>query len=127
MTLELGRAYRLPSEPPASKIAPPLAAKPYTVGGNRTRKDVHGVVDRHRGSDASTRRVDVEVNFFAFVFTLQVQQLHHQLVGVAVINLALQKHDAVLQQQITQRHLTLTLIVLVRVRGFWKVKAMANS
>ena len=39
------------------------------------------------------------------------KQLHHQLVGVAVVDLALQKDNAVLEQQIAQRHLALALIV----------------
>ncbi len=50
---------------------------------------------------------------FAAVFALQVEQLHHQFVGVAVVNLALQQNDAVFQQQVAQSHLPLPLIVAI--------------
>ena len=53
------------------------------------------------------------MDVLAAVFALQVQELHHHLVGVAVVDLALQKDDAVLQQQVAQRHLPLALIVAV--------------
>ena len=57
-------------------------------------------------------RVDVEVDVFAAILALQVEQLHHQFVGVAVVDFALQEDDAILQQQIAQRHLALALVVL---------------
>ncbi len=55
------------------------------------------------------------MDVFAPVFALQVQQLHHDVVGVGIVDLALKKHDAVLEQQIAERQLSLTLIALVRV------------
>ena len=85
----------------------------HAVGGHRAGRDLHRVVDRQRGADAAAGRVDVEVDRLAAVFALQVQQLHHQFVGVAVVNLALQEDDAVLQQQVAQRHLPLALIVAI--------------
>ncbi len=66
--------------------------------------------------DAAARRVDVEVDVLAAILALQVQQLHHQFVGVAVVDLALQEDDAVFQQQIAQRHLPLALVIAHRLR-----------
>ena len=50
------------------------------------------------------------MDVLAAVFALQVQQLHHHFVGVAVVDFALQEDDAVLQQQIAQRQLPLPLV-----------------
>ena len=83
------------------------------VGGHRATENLHRVVDGQRGADAAAGRVDVEVDVLAAVLALQVQQLHHQLVGVAVVDLALQEDDAVFQQQIAQRHLPLALVVAI--------------
>ena len=64
--------------------------------------------------DAAAGRIDVEVDVLAAVLALQVQEFHHQFVGVAVMDLALEEDDAVLQQQIAQRQLPLPLIVAIR-------------
>ena len=85
------------------------------------RQDLHRVVDGQRGGDAAAGRIDVEVDVLAAVFALQVEQLHHQFVGVAVVDLALQEDDAVFQQQIAQRHLPLPLIVAVGGTRFGKL------
>lgn len=77
------------------------------------RQDLHRVVDRERCCHAPAWRIDVEVNVFAAVFALQIQQLHDQFIGVAGMNFALQKNDAVFQQQVAQCELTLTLIALL--------------
>ena len=84
------------------------------IGGHRATEDLHGVVNGQRGADAAAGRIDVEVDVLAAVLALQVQELHHQLVGVAVMDLALEQDDAVLQQQIAQRQLPLPLIVAIR-------------
>ena len=42
------------------------------------------------------------------------KQLHHQLVGVAVVDFALQEDHAVFQQQVAQRHLPLALVIAHR-------------
>ena len=68
------------------------------VGRNRTTNHLHRIVYRHRGSHAASRRIDIEVNVLASVLTLQVEQLHHQFVGIAIPDFTLEKHDAILQQ-----------------------------
>ncbi len=69
-------------------------------------------------ADAAAGRIDVEVNRLAAIFALQVEQLHHQFVGVAVVDLALQQNDPVFQQQITQGHLPLALVIAIGVDIF---------
>ncbi len=94
----------MPLVPPASSTAPPLAARPTQYVATGHDKNLHRVVDRQRGGHAAAGRIDVEVDVLAAIFALQVQQLHHQFVGVAVVDFALQEDDAVFQQQIAQRH-----------------------
>ena len=53
------------------------------------------------------------MDVLAAIFALQVEQFHHQLVGVTVEDLPLKKNNAILQQQITQRQLPLALILAV--------------
>ncbi len=55
------------------------------------------------------------MDVFAAIFALQIQQLHHDVVRIGVMDLALEKHNAVFQQQIAERQLALTLVALVRV------------
>ena len=85
----------------------------HAVGGHRATEDLHRVVDGQRGADAAAGRIDVEMDVLAAVLALQVQELHHQLVGVAVVDLALEQNDPVLQQQVAQGHLPLPLVVAV--------------
>lgn len=75
-----------------------------------TGHDLHHIVNRQSCDHVAARRVEVEIDGFLFVLRLQIKQFHNQLVGVAGVNLALQKDDPVFQQQVAQRHLTLTLI-----------------
>ncbi len=79
---------------------------------------MHRVVDGQRRNHVATRTVQVEVDVFAAVLALQIQQLHHDFVGIARVDLALQKHNAIFQQQVTQSQLTLTLITLRCIRVF---------
>ena len=53
------------------------------------------------------------MDVLAAIFALQVEQLHDDFVGVAVVDLALQENDAIFQQQIAQRQLPLPLIIAV--------------
>jgi hypothetical protein len=57
------------------------------------------------------------VDILATVFALQIEQLHHQFVGVAVVDLPLQQDDPVFQQEVAQRHLPLPLVVAGGARG----------
>ena len=45
------------------------------------------------------------------VFALQIQELHDQLVGVAVVDLPLKEDDPVFQQQVAKRQMRMTLII----------------
>ena len=56
------------------------------------------------------------MNVLLAIFALQVKQLHHHLIGIAGVNLALQEDDAIFQQQIAQRHLPLALVLLIGMR-----------
>ena len=58
-------------------------------------------------------RIELEVDVLLAILALQVQQLHHQFVGVASMDLALQEDDAILQQQVAQGKLTLPLDALI--------------
>ena len=58
----------------------------------------------------------IEVDVLAAILALQVQQLHHDFVGIARVDLTLEKHNAVLQQQIAQGQLPLPLVRLVGIR-----------
>ncbi len=69
----------------------------YAIGRHGAGNHLHGVVDRERRGHAAARRIDIKVNILAAIFALQVQELHHQFVGVAVVNLALQEDDAVFE------------------------------
>ena len=53
------------------------------------------------------------MDVLAAILALQVKQLHDQFVGVASVDLALQKDDPILQQQIPEGHLTLALVALI--------------
>jgi hypothetical protein len=77
---------------------------------------LHRVVDSQRRNNFATWRIDVEVNVFASVLGLQIQQFHHNFVRVAGVNFTLQKNDAILQQQIAESHLPLALIALITLR-----------
>ena len=88
-------------------------SQPDAVSRHGATEDLHRVVDGQGGADAAARRVDIEVDFLAAILALQVEQLHHQLVGIAVVDLALEKDDTVLQQQIAQRQLPLPLIIAI--------------
>ena len=92
---------------------PAAGGQADAIGGHGATENLHRVVDGQRGADAAARRIDVEVDVLAAVFALQVEQLHHQFVGVAVVDLALQQDDAVLQQQIAEGHLPLPLVVAI--------------
>jgi hypothetical protein len=100
----------------------------HTVGGHGAAQNLHGVVDCHRRHDISAGRVDIEVDVFAAIFALQIQQLHDDIIRIAGENLSLKKHNAVLQQEIAQRQLALPLVRLIRMRildGFRKRSAHA--
>ena len=67
------------------------------------------------------------MNFLATVLALQVQELHHQFVGVAVMDLSLKENDPVLKQQIAQRQLALALIIAVVGQRFGQQRAVENA
>jgi hypothetical protein len=50
------------------------------------------------------------------ILALQVEQLHDQFVGVAGVDFALQKDNAIFQQQVTQGQLPLPLNALIGLR-----------
>jgi hypothetical protein len=50
------------------------------------------------------------------MFTLEIEQFHHQFIGVTGIDLTLEKNDTVFQQQVAQCQLSLTLVALVGMR-----------
>jgi len=105
MTLAWGSAYRLPFVPPAREHRSAAGRQADAIRCHRTARNLHRVVDGQGGANAAARRIDVKVDRLAPVFALQVQELHHQLIGVAVVDFALQENDPVLQQQIPQRQL----------------------
>jgi len=80
------------------------------------REHLHRVVDSECRDDFTTRRVEIEVNVLATILALQEQKLHDNFVRVTRIDFALKENDSVLQKQISQRHLTLSLVALVSVR-----------
>jgi hypothetical protein len=63
------------------------------------------------------------MNLLAAIFALQEQELHYKLVGVAVVDLALQEDDPVFQQQIAEGELALPLIIAVGQPGLDHVGA----
>ncbi|MCH7729518.1 MAG: CBS domain-containing protein [Planctomycetes bacterium] len=80
------------------------------------------VVDKHVRAlgivtvrDIAAWRIQIKVNILAAIFALQVEQFHHQFVGVSRMDFALKKHNAVLQEKISQRQLSLPLVLLVRI------------
>src|SRR2546421_309900 len=64
-------------------------------------------------ADAAAGAVDVEADPLASVLELEVEQLHHGHVGRAVVDDALQEDDAVLEQEVAQRHLPLPRVVAI--------------
>ncbi len=56
------------------------------------------------------------MNVLAAILALQVQQLHHDFIGIACVYFALQENDTVFKQQVAEGQLSLTLVALVCVR-----------
>ncbi len=77
---------------------------------------MHGVVNGEGCNHFATGTVDVKMDVFAAIFALQVKQLHHNIIGVAGMDIALQKDDSIFEQQVAERQLTLTLIALISMR-----------
>lgn len=122
----VGQAKSLAGRSPCQQDRATAGRLADAVGRHRAGKHLHGVVDGQRRNDFTTRGIDVEVDVFAAILALQIKQLHHHFVGIAGVNLSLEKYDSVLQKKIPQRHLTLALVALVRVRikhwrHVWKV------
>lgn len=70
----------------------------HTDGADIGSNELHGVVDRHAGGDGAAGRVDVEPDVFAGIFTFEIQQLRHDLIGNRVVDVAAENHDAVLEE-----------------------------
>ena len=60
--------------------------------------EVHGVVNRHPGSNRTTRGVDIEEDVFIWVFAFQKQQLRDNQIGRFVCYRADQENDALFQK-----------------------------
>jgi len=99
------------------------------VRADRAGQHLHRVVDRERRGHVAAWRIDVKVNVLAggsrsanraaFITTS---------LALPVVNLALEKHDAVFQQQIAQCELPLPLVILIRIRIVdrkWHIQAHA--
>jgi hypothetical protein len=52
---------------------------------------------------------------FSTILALQEEELHHDFVRIAGVDFALKENDSVFKEQISQRHLTLALVALMRV------------
>src|SRR5579864_168930 len=93
----------------------------HAIRGNRAFQELHGVVNRQRGRDRAAGRIDVKVDFLVLVFVLQEEQLLNNNVGRDVVNDRLvngrtgtpNEDDAVLEQQIAERHLPLPGVIPV--------------
>ena len=107
----------------------------HAISCHRTGQHLHRVVDGECRGHAAARRIDVEMDVFATIFALQIQQLHDDIVCVRIVDLTLEKHDAILEQEVAERQLSLTLIALIRVtvgnlvsHGFvsqWEIHAVS--
>src|SRR5690606_7330492 len=71
---------------------------PDADGADRTAYVLHGVVDCEPRCHDAARRVDVELNVFVRIFTLEEQELGDDDVRNRVIHSAPQKDDAILKQ-----------------------------
>jgi hypothetical protein len=52
---------------------------------------------------------------FSTILALQEEELHHDFVRIAGVDFPLKENDSVFKEQISQRHLTLALVALMRV------------
>ena len=91
----------------------PACRQTDAVRGDGAGEDLHRVVDRERGGHAAARRVNIEINIFTAIDALEIEQFHNQFVGGPAGNFTLQKDDAVVQKQIADRHIALTLVPFV--------------
>src|SRR5438128_10815461 len=66
-----------------------------TKGRNRRLDEQHRVVDREARRYRATRRVDVEVDLFLWIFGFQEQELRGDQIGDVVINFAAKKNDSI--------------------------------
>src|SRR5690606_10924063 len=66
---------------------PSTRCQAHAVSSHGAGNHLHCVVDGQCRGDAAAGRVNVEVNIFAAVLALQVKELHHEFVGIAVVNL----------------------------------------
>ena len=79
--------------------------------------ELHRVVDGHCRSDRTAGRIHIQMNVLAFVFGLQIQQLHHDQVGDTIVDDAVHEDDAILQQQVANPHLPLARVILPGILG----------
>ena len=59
---------------------------------------LHGVIDRHSGTDLTTRTVYIEINILIRLIRFQKQQLGDNQVGHMIFNGASYKNDSVFEQ-----------------------------
>ena len=69
----------------------------HTDGADIRLDKLHGVIDRHPGSNHPAWRVNVQIDIFFWVFCFQEQHLRHNQVSHVIFNLASQKNDAFLK------------------------------
>jgi hypothetical protein len=50
------------------------------------------------------------MDVLAAILALQIEQFHDHVIRIRRVNLPLEKHDPVFQQQVPQRQLALTLV-----------------
>jgi hypothetical protein len=108
----VGQGERPAVRPPGS----PAAGRGLRNSGHRATQDLHRVVHRQRGRHVAAGGIDVEADLLAAILALQIEQLHHHLIGVAREYLPLEEDDPVLQQQVAERELPLPLVVAIRRR-----------
>ncbi len=59
------------------------------VGGHGAVHHLHGVVDCQRLIHQSARRVNVKMDIFSTIFTLQIEQFHDKLICISIIDFTL--------------------------------------
>ena len=98
MTRALGSANRFPFVPAVNNSAPMLAAWAQADCIDGRLHVLHRVIDAQSGRHAAARRVDIEIDVFLRVLSLQEQQLCDDEVGEHIVDRRPEENDAILQE-----------------------------
>ena len=79
---------------------PHRRAESHTDGADLGLNKLHGVVDRHAGSDRATRAIDIQPDRLLCVLSLEVEQLGGDVVGDAVVDVGTEDDDPLLEETI---------------------------